>query len=217
MSKDTTIDFVITFHKGKLQDLLANNIDYNFNLLEKTLKLYTNTTTTNMHLFDAEDNLKKYETVENIIDDYYSVRLSLYDTRKKYLISQLEKELIVLINKSNYIQENINNTINLMNKKKQDIINTLTEKGYAVIDNDTEFKYLIKMPMDSVTEENASKLLNDAKNKKQEIEDLKNITITQMWLNELELLKNKYILYKKERNGIIDIQPKLKKNKINKK
>jgi DNA topoisomerase-2 len=217
MSKDTNIDFVITFHKGKLQDLLANNIDYNFNLLEKTLKLYTNTTTTNMHLFDAEDNLKKYETVENIIDDYYSVRLSLYDTRKKYLISQLENELIVLINKSNYIQENINNTINLMNKKKQDIINTLTEKGYAVIDNDTEFKYLIKMPMDSVTEENASKLLNDAKNKKQEIEDLKNITITQMWLNELELLKNKYILYKKERNGIIDIQPKLKKNKINKK
>ena len=107
--------------------------------------------------------------------------------------------------------------INLMNKKKQDIINTLNEKGYAIIDNDAEFKYLIKMPMDSVTEENSVKLLNDATQKKQQIEDLKNITITQMWINELELLKTKYILYKKERNGIIDIQPKLKKTKLVKK
>lgn len=211
MSKDTTIDFVITFHKGKLQDLLANNIDINFNLLEKTLKLYTIATTSNMHLFDAEDNLKKYDTIENIIDDYYQVRLTMYNKRKVYLIKALEEELIVLTNKSNYIQENINNTINLINKKKQDIINTLTEKGYAVIDNDTEYNYLIKMPMDSVTQENSIKLLNDANHKKQQIDNLKNITITQMWLNELELLTKKYILYKKERNGIIDIQPKLKK------
>jgi DNA topoisomerase-2 len=169
--------------------------------------------TSNMHLFDSEDNLKKYETVENIIDDYYNVRLELYNKRKVYLINELEEELIVLINKSNYIQENINNTINLMNKKKQDIINTLTEKGYAVIDNDTEYKYLIKMPMDSVTEENAIKLLNDATHKKEQIEELKNITITQMWLNELDTLNNKYISYKKERNGVIDLEPKLKKNK----
>jgi DNA topoisomerase-2 len=217
MSKDTTIDFVITFHKGKLQDLTANNIDINFNLLEKTLKLYTVMSTSNMHLFDSEDNLKKYETVENIIDDYYNVRLDLYNKRKVYLINELEEELIVLINKSNYIQENINNTIILMNKKKQDIINTLTEKGYAVIDNDAEFKYLIKMPMDSVTEENSIKLLNDATHKKEQIEELKNITITQMWLNELDALKNKYISYKKERNGVVDVQPKLKKSKMIKK
>ena len=34
----------------------------------------------------------------------------------------------------------------------------LEAKGYDKLDNDEEYKYLVKMPMDSVTEENVDKL-----------------------------------------------------------
>lgn len=59
MSKDTNIDFTITFAKGKLEELEAAKGDHGCNGLEKLLKLYTTNTTTNMHLFDANDILQK--------------------------------------------------------------------------------------------------------------------------------------------------------------
>jgi DNA topoisomerase-2 len=88
MSRDTTVDFTITLQKGKVEELEATQTDNGCNALEKLFKLYTTTSTTNMHLFDAEDKLKKYETVEEIIDDYFVTRLQLYVKRKEHLILQ---------------------------------------------------------------------------------------------------------------------------------
>ena len=95
MSKDTNVDFTITFVKGKLDELENMKGDYNCNGIEKILKLYTTNTTTNMHLFDAEDTLQKYEKVSSIIDDYYVVRLKLYQKRKNHMIDALERELLL--------------------------------------------------------------------------------------------------------------------------
>jgi DNA topoisomerase-2 len=71
MSKDTNIDFTITFVKGKLNELEEIKGEYGCKGVHKLLKLYSTNSTTNMHLFSAEDKLKKYENVNNIIDDYF--------------------------------------------------------------------------------------------------------------------------------------------------
>lgn len=118
MSKDTNVDFTITFAKGKLEELEQSKGDYSCNGLEKLLKLYTTNTTTNMHLFDADDKLQKYEKVSDIIDAYYDVRLKLYQTRKNYLIDALEKELVLLSNKAKYIKENLEGTIDLRKRRR---------------------------------------------------------------------------------------------------
>jgi DNA topoisomerase-2 len=206
MSKDTNVDFIITFSKGKLDELesiLDTNLvsNNNINGVEKLLKLTTTNTTTNMNLFDAEEKLKKYENVSDIIDDYFDTRLVYYDERKDALIDELEKELIELSNKAKYIKENIVGTIDLRKKKKEQIIQMLEDKGYDIINNDNEYKYLVKMPMDSVSEENVAKLLKDHGDKEAELVRIKNTTIQQMWLNDLELLEKAYQEYIKERNN----------------
>ena len=55
-----------------LADLLSKNVDNNINQLEKTFKLYTTKSTSNMHLFDKAkyialvwDKLKKNQKVGN--------------------------------------------------------------------------------------------------------------------------------------------------------
>jgi DNA topoisomerase-2 len=199
MSKDTNVDFTITFAKGKLEELESNKGDYGCNGLEKTLKLYTTNSTSNMHLFDAEDSLKKFDKVSDIIDSYYEVRLKLYQERKNYMIAALERELILLSNKAKYIQENLDGTIDLRKKKKEHVIQLLVSKDYDIIDDDEEYKYLVKMPMDSVTEENVEKLLKDKGNKETELETIKIKTIHKMWNEELDSLRNLYIDYKEER------------------
>ncbi len=213
MSKDTNVDFTITFMKGKLEELEASkSADYGCNGVEKLLKLYTTNTTTNMHLFDASDTLHKYEKVSEIIDAYYEVRLKLYETRKAYLIDALEKDLVLLSNKAKYIQENLDGTIDLRKKKKEQVVIMLAEKGYAKIDDD-EYKYLIKMPMDSVTEENVDKLLKDKSTKETELNIIKNTTVHKMWKSELDVLKEQYVEYKDLRTRLMNGEDDAKANK----
>jgi DNA topoisomerase-2 len=205
MSKDTNVDFTITFAKGKLDELEKNKLENGCNGVEKLLKLFTTNTTSNMHLFDAEEKLKKYESVQSIIDDYYETRLNLYHTRKEYMLNALEKELVLLTNKAKYITEVLNGTIDLRKKKYEDVVIMLTEKGYDKLDKENgDYKYLTRMPMDSVTEENVDKLLREQENKLVELENIKNTTIYNMWLNELENLKQEYLEYKENRERLMN-------------
>ena len=208
MSKDTDVDFTITFVKGKLEELEKNKGDYDCNGVEKLLKLYTTNTTTNMHLFDANDKLQKFDKVSDIIDCYYDVRLKLYQTRKNYMIDSLERELMRLTNRAKYIQENLDGTIDLRKKNKEQVVEMLQTKGYDTMsdgkDNETSYKYLIKMPMDSVTEENVEKLNKEHGGKASELEIVKSTSINKMWLDELEILKEQYVEYKEERTRLMN-------------
>jgi len=211
---DTTVEFVITFTKGKLQELESLKGDHGSNGLEKLLKLYSTSSTTNMNLFNSDDKLKKYESVEEIIDDYFDIRLEYYEDRKDFMIEALERELMILSNKARYIQELLNGTIDLRKKKKQEIIDMLQDKEYDTVDDDEEFKYLVRMPMDSVSEENVDKLLKDHHSKQDELDRIKATTIQQMWLSELEILENEYQEYQKEREQAQIGDVKVGKKKI---
>ena len=211
MSKDTNVDFTITFMKGKLEELECIKYEHNCNGLEKLLKLYTTNTTTNMHLFDAKDTLQKYNKVSEIIDAYYEVRLDLYGVRKAYMIAALEKELVLLSNKAKYIQETLDGTIDLRKKKKEFIVEMLVTKGYDKLKDDDEYRYLVKMPMDSVTEENVTKLLKERGDKMTELEVIKTTSVNQMWKSELVQLKEQYLDYKDARARLMAGEDKKKK------
>jgi len=78
--------------------------------------------------------------------------------------------------------------------------------NFAKIDGD--YKYLIKMPMDSVTDENVEKLLRDRDETVRELEILRGTTLEQMWLRELNTLETKYEQYKKIRENLQSVVPK---------
>ena len=217
-STDTKVDYTITFPKGKLDELEASNGEHECNGVEKLLKLYSTSSTTNMNLFNHEDKLTKYDAVSEIIDDYYDVRLEHYDDRKEYMIDEIEKCIMVLSNKARYIKELLNDTIDLRKKKKDEIVNMLVSKDYDEIDGDSDFKYLVKMPMDSVSEENVNKLMRELDEKTEELERIKETTIEQMWLYELEMLDAEYVEYLKERSAAAmgEAKPKVNKTGVKK-
>ena len=153
------------------------------------MKLYSTLSTNNMHLFNEAEKLTKYHNEKEIIDNYFPIRLEYYQKRKNYQVVTLEKELQLLGNKATYITENLNGTIDLRNKKKTSIIDMLMDKCYDTIDDDNEYKYLLKMPMDSVSAENVNKIIQEKKNKELELEKLKAMSIESIWLKELDELK----------------------------
>ncbi len=199
MSKDTSVDFTITLQKGKLAELEATTADHSCNGIEKIFKLYTTASTSNMHLFDSEDKLKKYGNVVEIIDDYFETRLKLYQTRKDYLINALTQELILLSNKARYITMILNDEIDLRKKNKEQVVAMLESKGFGKIGDDEDYKYLVKMPMDSVTDENVAKLNKEHAEKTAELEAITTKSIQSMWIDELEILSGDYERYREER------------------
>jgi len=155
-----------------------------------------------MHLFGADDKLQKYDTVCEIIDDYFVTRLQMYQVRKDYLIKALTNELIILTNKVNYIKEVLEGTIDLRRKKKDEVNKMLGDKGYAIIESDNDYKYLTRMPMDSVAEENVVRLEKEHLTKSNELAVVQATTIEQMWLGELVVLEGEYANYKDARHRL---------------
>jgi len=211
-SNDTVVDVTVDFPKGKLEELESTMYENGCNGVEKILKLFTSASSTNMHLFDYDDKLKKYESVQQIIDDYFTKRLELYEVRKQYIIASLEKELVLLSNKARYINEVLEGTIDLRKKKKEEVIEMLMAKGYARIDDEDakkDYKYLTKLPMDSVTEEIVAKINRECEQKTGELEATKATTVHQMWTRELDALKTEYLKHKEERAQMLSnaVQP----------
>ena len=200
ISTEVNVDFTVVFPRGKLAELESEMDSNNCNGVEKLLKLFTTVSTTNMHMFNSDCKLQKYSTPEEIIDDFYKVRIGLYQKRKAYLISEMEHKLVRLSNRARYIQETLAGTIDLRRKKTEQVTELLTQKNYATIDGD--FKYLIKMPMDSVTEENVANIMKEKETTEKELETLKKTTVEKMWINELNDLEKEYDKYKNKREKI---------------
>ena len=181
-STDTVVNFVVTFAPGTVQKLESEMGD-GFNGLEKLLKLFSYQTCSNMHLFDANEHLKKYDSVNEILEEFFVARLGIYSKRKEHQLDQLGAELAVLTNKARYITEVLEGTIDLRRKKNDAITALLGEKGYD--EKDGGYNYLTKLPMDSVSEENVEKILGEKERKEQTRAALEGSSVETIWRSEL--------------------------------
>jgi DNA topoisomerase-2 len=212
MSTDVNVDITVTFSNNSvLKELLAKEGEHGCNGLEKFMKLYTTKSNTNMHAFDENEKLVKFTTIHEMIDYYSKVRMAFYVKRKAYQLVELKKEEIVLSNKARFISAILDDTLDLRRKKTLIVSQMLKEMKYDVIDEDTEYKYLVRMPFDSVTEENVEKILKEKERKLSELIHLENTTESQLWKGELEILRNEYVIQRtKKQNNLLGQSSKSK-------
>jgi DNA topoisomerase-2 len=206
MSTDTHVDITVTMAANIIKTYSEKAAEYDCTMLEKVLGLYATQSTTNMNLFDANEKLVKYGNAEEIADSYSVTRLAFYGKRKDALIAALRKELMVLSNRARYITELLEDTIDLRRKTNKQLVELLKERKYDSMDANGDndkgadeqssqgqgYKYLLKLPMDSVSEENVKKLLNEKEKKDAELSELSSKTVEQMWLKDLEELEVEY-------------------------
>ena len=153
-----------------------------------------------MHLFDQNDHLNKYETIEEIINNYYDLRLEYYTKRKNSMLIELENDLNTISNKARFISMNINDEIDLRKKKNDEINEIMSTLKFDKDKNKDNYNYLVKMPMDSVSEENVEKLMKEKEEKQEKLDKLKSKTILNIWIEELEILKLEYNKFLEDSN-----------------
>ena len=191
-STEVAVDITVQFPKGTLSEM-SNEV------VEKILKLATSVSTSNMHMFNAECKLHKYESVAEIIDEFYVVRMNTYAKRKANQVHVMEKKLVKLSNRAKYIMGNLDGSIDLRRKTNEAVV-ALLESGFDKLDGD--YKYLIKMPMDSVTQENVNAIMKDKSDTEEALEILKATSCETMWMRELANFETEYGKYKMVRETI---------------
>ncbi|XP_066487440.1 DNA topoisomerase 2-alpha [Tiliqua scincoides] len=120
---DTTVKFIIKMSEQKLVEAEAAG-------LHKVFKLQTPLSCNNMVLFDHVGCLKKYETAEDILREFYELRLRYYTLRKDWLAGMLGAESAKLNNQARFILEKIEGKIVIENKPKKELIKVLIQRGY---------------------------------------------------------------------------------------
>lgn len=199
MSTEVAVDITVTLPKGKLIELESES-NNGINGVEKMLKLTTTVSTTNMHMFNHESKLHKYGSVEEIIEDFFQVRMNVYGKRKAQQIRDMENKLVKLSNRARYIKENLDGVVDLRRKSAIDVIALMETRKFDKIDGD--YKYLIKMPMDSVTTENAQHIMQERDVCEKELATLRGTSLETIWLTELGNLEREYAGYKTRRAQI---------------
>lgn len=129
-----TINFKVTFKGQELQKLIKSSDDEKEGI-EKALKLVANISTTNMWLFDSNNQIKKYESPLEIMEEFFEFRMKKYKERKQHHLKFLNNELEILKYQVKFIQDNLDDVIIIKKKKKADIIKTLKTLNYPKLSN----------------------------------------------------------------------------------
>ena len=181
LDENTNIKIVITFKSDDILDKLIENDE-----LETLLKLTKTQSHNNMYLFNNK-SLKKYNSLNEILLDFYDIRLEFYKLRKQNCINILKNELIILEQKSKFIKDFINEKIIIIKKEIEEIDKQLENNNYIKVDN--TYDYLTNMSLRSLTKNKIDELNKSINNKRYELDKLNNSTEYDLWLEDLEKLE----------------------------
>lgn len=120
---DTTVKFLVRMTEEKLAQAEAAG-------LHKVFKLQSSLTCNSMVLFDHMGCLKRYDSVNDILKEFFELRLHYYKLRKDWQLGSLGAEAAKLSNQARFVLEKIEGKISIENKSKRELIRMLVQKGY---------------------------------------------------------------------------------------
>lgn len=175
--------------KGLITQLInestTDEVNFTLKNIENTtlLKLTSTLHTTNMVLFNHENIITKYKNINDILQEYFKTRLHFYKLRKDHMITKLKDNINLNKNKLKFILKIVSDE-KFLKQDDQTIINALNEENFLKVDN--TFNYLLNIPVRGCTLNAVNSLKGTLDHLKQELVDLKKLTINEMWLKELE-------------------------------
>jgi DNA topoisomerase-2 len=207
------VKFVLHFNTNVRQ-----SIEGNFDVLFK-LQSSKNLSINNIHLFNKDGVIQKYESAIEIIKEWAETRIVKYFERKNYQLKNLEKEAKVLSNKMRFILDVINGTIQIMNKKLSEVTQKLIELKYDPIveenidkdednlpeeniDKDAKeinyknYNYLLKLPISQLTYDRKIILEKEFNELNDKLKILRNTNIEDLWLKDLTELEKEWESHK---------------------
>ena len=173
-----TIKYILHFCPNVLDDLLAKLEQF-----EKDFKLVSKLSLSNMHLFNDDGVIKKYNSIVDILLDFYRVRLAFYENRIRVKQAELEQEMKKMKSKARFVKDVCDHIIPLLGIKKDKLETMLKSMDYETVEG--SYGYLTSMPIHSLTEEKIQELNTTISDLQEEYDIYARTTGSEIWLKEL--------------------------------
>jgi DNA topoisomerase-2 len=136
-----------------------------------------------MHLFDANNQIKKYISTKAIMEEWYTVRLGIYAKRREHMIKVLKAIIKDLHNKFRFISGVIDGTIKVSNVPNKDVIAQLESLKFDR--KDASYNYLTDLPIRKLTKEERDKLEAEYNSRQGELSALEKTKSETLWVRDL--------------------------------
>jgi DNA topoisomerase-2 len=123
-----TVHFEIYVNEEQMDEINAVG-------LEQFFRLSRNINATNMTLFSPQGKIKQYRSPQEILDDFFEVRLQLYEERKNAILEDLRDISVRLSNQARFIKEFIEKKLELRAVPRVQILRTLKQRGYDLFES----------------------------------------------------------------------------------
>ncbi|MBF76254.1 hypothetical protein CMK20_19000 [Candidatus Poribacteria bacterium] len=199
-STDEKVKFIIKVSDETLFDNTYKTAD----IIENKLKLTTTKSISNMHLYNKDGVIHKYDTIYQIMDEHYYTRLNMYSRRKIYELNNLLEEIKLLEAKMRFIQKVIDEDIIIYRQSKDTIIQRLIELKFPFYENNeiidfnletdikNHYNYLLNLSIYNFTIEKLTELEENIIYKKGEYDKLQSLSNKDIWREELDIFEKKY-------------------------
>ena len=175
----------------KQVNFVLNQTDNGISCNLTNLKLHSYVYTSNMVVFDEKEQLRKYATVGQIIDDFCKVRFAFYTKRKDHQLSTLDSQVKHLENKMKFVRGVIDGTVQIMNSKESSIIDVLTNV-LKVDKEDGSYDYLLRMQVRTFTNEKVIEMEQEISAMRESIQKLKGTSEKELWLRDIDEFEKQY-------------------------
>lgn len=122
----------------RVEITLTDKVSRDIATFPQQFKLLTKLSLNNMYLYRSLDGssaqIHKFESVQEILEYYYTHRLKKYTDRKVYLLDQLQQKLDLLSEKIRFIQLVSDHPESILRKTKKDIHTFLGNQGFRYMD-----------------------------------------------------------------------------------
>ena len=170
-STTENVDFVIQDYSGK--DLVKDL------KLEKTIRC------SNMHLFHPTKGICKYESAEDILQDFINLRMEYYVKRKARLLEITKRKAELCSRRAQFVKRVIDGDIVVFKRKKQDLEEELSAMFPKV---DDSFDYLLHTKTVDYTEERVAALFKEWGDLNEEVKKLQATGYLDMWKTDIKKL-----------------------------
>ena len=195
---DKSFKMTITFKKDTLVSMMQTP-----DAFEKELKLCNTINTGNIHLYNQNGYIKKYQRPEEIMDEFYGYRLQKYSQRKDHMLEEYDEELTLVSTKAQFIEDIMDETVVMFEKVKNKMVNRTREnviEQLETLDYPTHqegYDFLLHMRIDSFTDEMLNKLRKQIDALEEKIKTLQDTSIQELWTEDLKEFEKEYHDYLK--------------------
>ena len=170
------------------------------------LKLTSTISTNNMVLFNEKGEIKKYEEVSDILEEFCTVRYGYYVKRKEYIIKDVEYQLLILMNKMKFLRDVMSGSLVVQEIDEDVLSKEMERRGYFSVfvsedsmndslEGDTKlsnYRYLLSMNIRSFTKQKLDVLQKEIDKLQGILDKIRLTTPSDMWLSDLEEFEKEY-------------------------